>query len=64
MTEPTPSKASEGTVEDYACALNELRDSLITLSLAARDLMFEVDHQSRAEVNASAQALLEKIRNA
>jgi hypothetical protein len=62
MTEPTPGEGTEGSVADYASALNELRDSLISLSLAARDFMFEVDSLRRAEVSASTDALLEKIK--
>lgn len=42
-------------------ALLELRDALVTLSLALKDLQFETDLELRAEAEKKAELLLKKI---
>jgi hypothetical protein len=62
MSTPKPHCHSEATTAAMVDALNELRDSLVKLSLFAKDFQFEFDAEQRQTITEQSRELLEKIR--
>jgi hypothetical protein len=62
MSTPKPPCHHEASAAAMADALNELRDSLVRLSLFVKDFQFEFDAEQRHAITEQSHELIEKIR--